>query len=48
MSKDNTSSMVIPDLPVDDTQQDEINGGELKDELGKTYYIGSANRGVWK
>jgi hypothetical protein len=39
----------IEDLPVAEEQQDEVNGGlQVKDELGATYYVGTANGGVWK
>jgi len=46
--QENDNPAVIPDLPVDEGQQDDVNGGVVKDELGMTYYIGSANGGVWK
>ena len=46
--QENDNPAVIADLPVDEAQQDDVKGGEVKDELGKTYYIGSANGGVWK
>ena len=44
----NDNTTVIADLPVDEAQQNEVKGGEVKDELGKTYYVGTVNGGVWK
>jgi hypothetical protein len=39
----------IEDLPLEEAQQDEVKGGlEVKGEQGATYYVGSANGGVWK
>ncbi|HKA23129.1 MAG TPA: hypothetical protein VKN18_32980 [Blastocatellia bacterium] len=46
--QDDDNPAVIADLPVDEAKQDEVNGGEVQGDLGKTYYIGSANGGVWK
>ena len=46
--QENDNPAVIADLPVAEAQQDEVKGGEVNGELGKTYYIGSANGGVWK
>jgi hypothetical protein len=44
MSKpENDNPTNIEDLPVDDEQQDKVKGGD-----GRTYYVGSANGGVWK
>jgi hypothetical protein len=33
----------VEDLPVDEAQEDEVKGGD-----GRTYYVGTANGGVWK
>ena len=44
--QENDKRSVIEDLPVAEAQQDEVKGGQ--DPLGKTYYVGSANGGVWK
>ena len=41
--QDNDKATVIEDLPVDEAQQGEVKGGD-----GRTYYVGTANGGVWK
>ena len=46
--QENDNQTVIADLPVGEAQQDEVKGGEVKGELGKTYYVGTENGGVWK
>ena len=37
----------IEDLTVEEFAQDAVKGGVI-DTAGKTYYVGSANGGVWK
>ena len=46
--QENDNPAVIEDLAVAKVQQDEVEGGGVKGELGTTYYIGSGNGGVWK
>jgi hypothetical protein len=43
----NDNPTIIEDLAVDEARQDEVKGGEIN-ATGKTYYVGSANGGVWK